>query len=148
MARHSPALDATDKRLLAKLRENARLSVAQLAKLLQIPRSQVYARLARFKREEIVVGFTVRLGAGFTGTRVRALVMVKTLPRCHREVERALAGIAEVTIVHAISGEYDIVARLEAANSVELNNRIDDIGVLDGVERTTTSVILATKFER
>ena len=37
---------------------------------------------------------------------------------------------------------------LEAEDSALLNELIDEIGLLDGVERTTTSVILVTKIER
>ena len=37
---------------------------------------------------------------------------------------------------------------LKTFNHNQLNELIDEIGLLDGVERTTTSVILATKVER
>jgi hypothetical protein len=37
---------------------------------------------------------------------------------------------------------------LEAEDSSQLNDLIDEIGLLEGIERTTTSVILATKLER
>jgi len=37
---------------------------------------------------------------------------------------------------------------LETEDSGQLNDLIDDIGLLEGIERTTTSVILATKTER
>jgi DNA-binding Lrp family transcriptional regulator len=75
-------------------------------------------------------------------------MMIKTLPRYHREVELALAAIPLIQAIHAISGEYDIIAMLEAENNLQLNELIDDVGVLEGVERTTTSVILVTKVER
>ena len=63
-------------------------------------------------------------------------------------VEAALAGFTQVQAIHAISGEYDIIAMLEAEDSALLNELIDEIGLLDGVERPTTSVILVTKIER
>ena len=64
------------------------------------------------------------------------------------EVEQALAALPQVQAIHAISGEYDIIAMLEAEDGIQLNELIDDVGLLDGIERTTTSVILATKIER
>lgn len=140
--------DPLDQHLLAMLRADSRQPVAQLAKALAVPRSQLYARLARLEDAGIVNGYTIRLGSGFVASRVRAHVMIKTLPRCHREVETALIAIAQVTAVHAISGEYDVIAQLEAGDAAELNDLIDLIGMLDGVERTNTSVILATKLER
>ncbi|WP_443749309.1 Lrp/AsnC family transcriptional regulator [Asticcacaulis solisilvae] len=143
-----PDLDGTDRRLLAALREDARLPVSQLAAQLEIPRAQVYARLERLEADGVIGGYTVRLGEAFSRTRMRAHVMIKTLPRQGQAAEAGLAGIAEVSAVYAISGEYDIIAMVEASNSVEMNELLDRIGLLDGVERTTTSVILAAKLER
>ncbi|HEV2597123.1 Lrp/AsnC family transcriptional regulator [Sphingopyxis sp.] len=141
-------LDEIDERLLTLLRDDARQTIAQLAKELGLSRGTVYSRLARLEEEKVVAGYTVRLGHAFAASRVRAHMMIKTLPRFHREVEQALAALSLVQAIHAISGEYDIIAMLEAEDGVQLNELIDEIGLLDGVERTTTSVILATKVER
>jgi DNA-binding Lrp family transcriptional regulator len=135
-----PSLDGVDEHLLTLLREDARQPIAQLAKTLGISRGQLYSRLARLEEAGVV--------AGFAGSRIRAHMMIKTLPRYRREVEQALARRDHVQAIHAISGEYDIIAMLEAEDGGQLNALIDDIGLLDGVERTTTSVILATKVER
>lgn len=143
-----PHLDEIDERLLALLRRDGRKPIAQLAKELGLSRGVLYSRLSRLEDEGVVAGYTVRLGPAFAASRVRAHMMIKTLPRCHREVEQALASIPLVEQVHAISGEYDIIAVLGAEDSVQLNDLIDDIGLLEGVERTTTSVVLATKLER
>ena len=141
-------LDETDRRLLSLLRDDARQTIAQLAKGLGISRGQIYSRLARLEEEQVVAGYTVRLGNAFVASRMRAHVMIKTLPRFHREVEQSLADLPQVQAIHAISGEYDIIAILETDGGNSLNDLIDDIGLLEGVERTTTSVILATKLER
>ncbi len=143
-----PDLDGTDRRLMAALREDARLPVSQLAAQLEVPRAQVYARLERLEADGVISGYTVRLGEAFSRTRMRAHVMIKTLPRQGQAAEAGLSGIAEVSAIYAISGEYDIIAMVEASNSVEMNELLDRIGLLDGVERTTTSIILAAKLER
>jgi DNA-binding Lrp family transcriptional regulator len=141
-------LDDVDERLLTLLRDDARQTIAQLAKELGISRGAIYSRLARLEEGKVVAGYTVRLGNAFSASRIRAHMMIKTLPRFHREVEAALAAMPQVQAIHAISGEYDIIAMLEAEDSAQLNELIDEVGLLDGVERTTTSVILATKVER
>ena len=141
-------LDETDERLLALLRDDARQTIAQLAKELGISRGQIYSRLARLEEEGVVAGYTVRLGNAFAAARIRAHTMIKTLPRHRSEVEAGLARLPQVQSIHAISGEYDIIAMLEAEDSAQLNALIDIIGLLEGIERTTSSVILATKLER
>lgn len=148
MPQTGTSLDELDERLLTMLRDDARQTIAQLSKELGISRGQIYSRLARLEEAGIVGGYTVRLGTAYTASRVRAHMMIKTLPRYHREVEQSLAAIGAVQAIHAISGEYDIIAMLEADDSAQLNEFIDNIGLLEGVERTTTSVILVTKLER
>jgi DNA-binding Lrp family transcriptional regulator len=64
---HSLSLDDIDERLLALLREDARQSIAHLAKALGISRGQIYSRLSRLEDAGIVAGYTVRLGAAFVG---------------------------------------------------------------------------------
>jgi len=144
----APDMDAVDTRLLSALREDARLPVSQLAQMLDIPRAQVYARLERLEKDGVIAGYTLRLGEAFTKTRVRAQVMIKTLPRLCQEVEGRLAGIPEISAIYAISGEWDVIVHVEAADTVELNDLINRIGLVDGVERTTTAVILAARLER
>lgn len=141
-------LDDIDERLLSLLRQDARQPIAQLAKELGVSRGHLYSRIARLEEDGIVAGYTIRLGTVFSASRVRAHMMIKTLPRHRRDIEQALTRIAHVQAVHAISGEYDIIAVLEAEDGAELNDIIDDIGQLDGIEHTTTLVLLATKLER
>lgn len=148
MASAGVTLDAQDERLLTLLRDDARRTIAQLAKELGLSRGAIYSRLARLEEGNVVAGYTVRLGTAFAASRIRAHMMLKTLPRYHRDVETALAALPQVQAIHAISGEYDIIAMLEAEDSIQLNELIDAVGLFEGVERTTTSVILATKIER
>ncbi|BBD02926.1 MULTISPECIES: Lrp/AsnC family transcriptional regulator [Sphingobium] len=148
MPHGGPRLDEVDERLLALLRRDSRQPIAQLAKELGVSRGHLYSRIARLEEEGIVAGYTIRLGTQFSASRMRAHMMIKTLPRYRRDVESALMRIDDVQAIHAISGEYDIIAVLEAEGGAELNDIIDDIGQLDGIEKTTTLVLLATKLER
>jgi DNA-binding Lrp family transcriptional regulator len=54
----------------------------------------------------------------------------------------------EVQLLCAVSGEYDYVAWLRAETPDRLNDLLDLIGGLPGVERTTTSIVLARKIDR
>jgi DNA-binding Lrp family transcriptional regulator len=47
-----------------------------------------------------------------------------------------------------VSGEFDYVAWLRADSPERLNDLLDQIGGLAGVERTTTSIILSRKIDR
>jgi dihydroorotase len=65
-----------------------------------------------------------------------------------RAVTAALRAIPQVRVLHSVSGEVDLIAVAATASVAEMDQVIDRIGALDGVERTTSSIILSTKFER
>ena len=79
---------------------------------------------------------------------VRAHVMIKVRPKETRAVTAALQAISQVRLLHSVSGDVDLIAVASATSVAEMDEVIDRIGALDGGERTTSSIILSTKFER
>src|SRR3974377_303567 len=69
-------MDDTDRRLVALLRENARLPVATLAQLLKVSRGTVQNRIDRLTADGVIGGFTVRLKTEAEPQRGRAHTMV------------------------------------------------------------------------
>ena len=141
-------MDAIDEKLLLALRENARASTARLARLVGRSRTSVQSRLERLEREGVIVGYSVRVAPEHELGAVRAHVMIKVGPKGARAVTAALKAIPPVRVLHSVSGEVDLIAVAATASVAEMDEVIDRIGALDGVERTTSSIILSTKFER
>lgn len=141
-------MDDTDRQLIALLRENARTPTADLARRLRLSRTTVQSRIERLERRGIVAGYTVRLADDYERGLVRAHVLITALPKFARKVEEALAGIVEVRTLHSISGTYDMIAVVAAPSIAELDQLIDRIGALEGVERTMSSIILSTRISR
>jgi DNA-binding Lrp family transcriptional regulator len=94
------------------------------------------------------LGYGVRLAPEHGLGAVRAHVMIKVGPKETRTVAAALRGIAQVRVLHSVSGDVDLIAVAATSSVAEMDQVIDRIGALDGVERTTSSIILSTKFER
>jgi DNA-binding Lrp family transcriptional regulator len=141
-------MDTIDERLILALRENGRASTAQLARLVGRSRTSVQSRIERLERQGVIVGYEVRLAPEHGLGAVRAHVMIKVGPKETRSVAAALRAIPQVRILHSVSGDVDMIAVAATASVAEMDEVIDRIGALDGVERTTSSIILSTKFER
>jgi DNA-binding Lrp family transcriptional regulator len=141
-------MDVIDEKLLAALRENGRASTAQLARLVGRSRTSVQSRIERLEKQGVIVGYGVLLSPEHDLGAVRAHVMIKVAPKEARAVIAALRSIPQVRVLHSVSGEVDLIAVAAAASVAEMDQVIDRIGVLDGVERTTSSIVLSTKFER
>jgi DNA-binding Lrp family transcriptional regulator len=141
-------LDNIDRNLVASLQVNARESVSELARQLGIARTTVIARLARLEKTGVIAGYGVRLGQDVLDASIQAYVGIKLAPKYGRDVQKRFARMPEMQLLCAVSGEFDYVAWLRADSPDRLNDLLDEIGGLEGVERTTTSIILARKVDR
>lgn len=141
-------LDDIDRNLVALLQMNARESVANLARQLGIARTTVIARIARLEKNNVIAGYGVRLGQDVLDASIQAYVGIKLVPKYGRDLQKRFARMPEIQLLCAVSGEFDYVAWLRADSPDRLNDLLDEIGALEGVERTTTSIILARKIDR
>jgi len=137
-----------DQRLIALLRENARLPISVLARKLHVSRTAALARLQRLERDGIIKGYTVKLSDEYQQGCIKSMVMIKVPPSKRPGIERALAAMPELLTLYSISGSFDMTAVVMAPSVSKLDSVIDQIGVLPGVEETQSSVILSTRFER
>jgi DNA-binding Lrp family transcriptional regulator len=141
-------LDDTDRALLALLRENARAPTAELARRLGISRTTVQSRLQRLERRRAIVGYTVVVPDEAEAALVRAHVLITLAPKQSAAIDAALRRIPEVRVLHSVSGPFDMIAIVAAGSIGELDALIDRIGALDGVERTTSAIVLSTRIQR
>jgi DNA-binding Lrp family transcriptional regulator len=141
-------LDALDRQLIALLQADARQSTADLARKLTVARTTVLARLARLARQGVIVGYTVRLGQDEGERGVEAYVGISTEPKSARDVTQRLATLPELRQLCSVSGEFDYLALLRADTPARLDALLDEIGAIDGVRKTTTSVVLARRIDR
>jgi len=141
-------MDEIDQQLLNLLRENARASTTELARRLDLSRTTVQSRIERLEKSGVVIGYTVRTSADYRAGLVRALVMITAAPKLTPTIESALRRLPPVRTLHSVNGIYDFIAGVEAESVEELDAVIDRIGALDGVERTTTSIMMTTRIDR
>jgi DNA-binding Lrp family transcriptional regulator len=141
-------MDSIDQRLISALRDNGRASTAELARLVGRSRTSVQSRIERLEKQGVIAGYGVRLAPEHDLGAVRAHVMIKVGPKEARAVTAALRAMLEVRVLHSVSGDVDLIAVAATASVSEMDEVIDRIGQLDGVERTNSSIILSTKFER
>ena len=141
-------IDAKDKELLALLSANSRESTAELARKMGISRTTVTSRIARLERIGVITGYTVRFSEEFAEGQIRAHVMIRSDPKQASGIFRALRQLPAVRALHTVNGEYDMVAMVSAGSTRELDNTLDRIGDVSGVEKTVSSIILSTRFER
>jgi len=142
------SLTEKDRSLIALLSENARLPVATLAKKMGLSRTTVQARLERLEHVGVITGYGVRLSESYHATLIRAHILITIAPKALSQVTQGLEKIMAVRELHSVSGHFDLIAVIVAPSIGELDALLDKIGSLDGVERTSSSIILSTRICR
>jgi DNA-binding Lrp family transcriptional regulator len=140
--------DPIDQQLISALRANGRASTAELARLVGRSRTSVQSRIDRLERQGVITGYAVRLAPEHDLGAVRAHVMIKVQPKETRAVSAILQAMPQVRLLHSVSGDVDLIAIAATATVAEMDLVIDRIGSIASVERTNSSIILSTKFER
>lgn len=141
-------MDDVDEHLLARLRENARAPVAELARRLGLSRTTVQSRIARLEQRGVIAGYAVRMSEAWEARQIHAFVMLTVEPKATAQVVAALKAMPGVRRLQSVSGAFDLIASVAAADVAAMDRLIDQIGALAGVERTNSSIVLSTKFDR
>ena len=138
------AVDDIDRQLIGLLRNDARASVASLAKALGVSRGTVQNRMARLAANGTIVGYTVRLKPDAAEPRIHAFMTVAVEGNQVDTVIKALRGEPAVTALYSTNGRWDIVVEL-AADSLEGFDRVlGRIRLIEGISQTETSLLLST----
>lgn len=134
-------MDDLDHRLIAALRANARLPIADLAATLRVSRGTISNRLARLEREGVIVGYTLRLRPESVPDEIRAWTSI-AVEGNQQGVVRALLGEPGVAGLHDTNGRWDLLAELRVGNLGELSVVLERIRKIKGISATETSIHL------
>jgi len=137
-------MDDTDRQLISLLRDNARASVASLAKVLRVSRGTVQNRLNKLEADGTIVGYTARLRPQAEAHQIRALMTVAVEGNRIGHVLSALRGDPAVSALHTTNGRWDIVAELRADSLEAFDRVLGRIRLLEGIANTETSLLLST----
>ena len=141
-------MDETDTRLIGALQRNARAPLAVLARALGLSRTTVQSRLDRLERSGMIGGYTVSLGDAYTRNQILAYVLITVSHRQSAAVVAAARKMPQVLSLLSVSGAFDLIAKVAAPSVAQMDAVIDTLGALEGVERTTSSVVLSKKIDR
>ena len=141
-------MDEIDRRLIDALRENARAPTAALARSLGLSRTTVQSRIERLERSGVIAGYAARLSDAHERGQIHAYVMMTVSHKQAAAVTAAVRRLPGVRSLQSVSGPFDLIARATAPSVGRMDELIDALGALDGVERTTSSIVLSTKIER
>lgn len=138
-----PPLDNLDRRIVAELSDDARLSVRALAERVHVSRTAAHARVQHLVARGVITGFGASVDRRALGLAVSALIVVKIGEVPWEDMAAKLLALPFVERVQAVSGDIDIVLTVSAPDQESLGQAVlRDIHSLPGVVSTRTHVIL------
>lgn len=137
-------MDSLDQQLIALLRADARMSVADLAHRLGVSRATVTNRMRKLEQAQVIVGYTVRLKPEAEPDRIRAWMGMQVEGNQGRAVIASLLGEPGVAALHDTNGRWDLLAELEARSMPELSQVLERVRLIKGIRGTETSIHLAS----
>ena len=133
---HVPSkLDALDRRILASLAEDGRMTNVDLAQKVGISASQCSRRRSRLEEDNVIIGYRAEIGTGASQcVTAFANISVSGHSAADRgKLHRLLLQHPAVRSCHAVTGDADYIVRLEVADLNMLNSFIETL--LDGGEK-------------
>ncbi|RLI26797.1 AsnC family transcriptional regulator [Candidatus Bathyarchaeota archaeon] len=134
-------LDDIDRRIIEILKSNSRIKYTVLARKVGLTEGAVRRRVDKLLKNRVIKRFTIELE--YPQPTLKALVLVSTKTAYPSStVSELIKRLEGVQAVYEVSGQYDVVAVIEGRDVSYLNNCIDEIRKIEGVESTNTLIVL------
>lgn len=141
-------LDAVDKAILLVLQRDTRLSYAQIGAQVGLSAAAVHDRVKKLEKRGVILGYKVQVDPEVLGLGLTAFIAVRLENHASaNQVAPRLAEFSEIEEFHSVAGEVDLLLKVRSASPKALEELIYRLKAVEGVARTTSSVVLTTMFE-
>jgi Lrp/AsnC family leucine-responsive transcriptional regulator len=134
----SELLDGANLRLLAELRDDPRLTMAELARRIDMSSPAVTERVRRLNEAGVIHGFRLDLDPTALGLPVSAYIRVRPNPGQLPRVAELAESIPEIVECHRVTGDDCFIMKVHFPAMDQLDRLLDRF-LLYGT--TTTSII-------
>jgi Lrp/AsnC family leucine-responsive transcriptional regulator len=140
-----PLIDETNRRLLAELQENARLSLAELGRRVGLSPPAVAERVQRLEQQGVILGYRAELDPRALGLSLSAVIRVRPAPGQLANVARLAQETLEVVDCRRVTGDDCYVMTAHVRDVEHLEEVIDHFVALG---QTTTSIVQSAPVPR
>jgi len=144
-------VDALDRKILAELQQDGRLTVTELAGRVGLSLSPCHRRLRALEQSGAISGYHAHLDANALGLTFEALVFV-TMRAGDRDTvdafEQAVAAIPDVLQAQRLFGDPDYLLRIITRDLPAYQKLYDNrLATLPGVQRLSSTLVMKSVVE-
>ena len=138
-------LDELDHRIIEALREDARMSLRDLAAQVGLSSPSVSERLKRLQERKVIRGFSVEVDPQAFGYQLQAIVRIRPLPGKLHAVQKLIEATPEFCECDKVTGDDCFVVRLFVRSIDHLDALMDRIA---DKAATNTSIVKSQVIAR
>ncbi|HVM23269.1 MAG TPA: Lrp/AsnC family transcriptional regulator [Sphingomicrobium sp.] len=135
-------LDAFDRRILGALKLDSRMSYAELGRQVHLSAPAVYERVRKLRESGIIRSYTVETDPRALGLNTGAYLFLSLSGRACREFAAALVKRKGVEECHAVTGDWDLIARVLVGTPGDLEDIIAELASDPNVAKISSSLLL------
>jgi Lrp/AsnC family leucine-responsive transcriptional regulator len=141
-------IDRIDRMLLALLKQDARRKYSELGAAVHLSAPAAHERVKRLERAGALRRYTIDIDPYALGLALHAFVRIHMSRISCEELALALQKFPEVEECFSSAGEEGMLIKVHTASPSSLEELLDRIRLIHGVERLLTSIVLTTHFQR
>ncbi len=133
-------MDEIDKKLIKLLKKNARATYLELGEKTGLSEAAVRRRVKKLVEAGIIKRFTIELSIKKEAEAICMVIVNPSIPTS--KIRERIEEIENVEWAREIAGRYDIAVFISGDSIAEVNESVEKIRRLKGVERTETFFVL------
>lgn len=141
-----PNIDESDRRILAALQDDGRISNAALAKLVALSPAACFERVRRLRQQGLIRGFTALLDPQKLDRGLLVFVEIvldRTTPDVFDQFARAVRDMPEVLECHMVAGGFDYLIKVRVRDMEAYRQFLGaSLTSLPGVRETHTYAVM------
>ncbi|WP_312562584.1 Lrp/AsnC family transcriptional regulator [Anaerospora sp.] len=136
-------MDQKDKKILALLQKNARMTNVEIARQIDLAPSVTLTRIKKLEEQGIIQGYEAKLNPNLVGLDMLAFVLVKVIGPT--DIEGRLVKIPGVQEVHNIAGDDCYLIKVRTRNTEALSRLLKENLREDHISTKTIIVLTILK---
>ncbi|MEU7475556.1 Lrp/AsnC family transcriptional regulator [Lentzea sp. NPDC042327] len=141
-------MDAVDRKILAELQRDGRMTVTDLAHRVQLSVSRCQRRLRELEHRGVIRGYRAVVDAAAIGFGFEALVFAKVRLESLDDFDDALAGVPNVVEAQRLFGSPDYLLRVVTADLADYQRLYEGtLARLPGVRGLTSTIVMKQVVE-
>jgi Lrp/AsnC family transcriptional regulator, leucine-responsive regulatory protein len=140
-------VDQTNRKILALLAADGRLSFTELAKQTGLSVSAVQQRVRRLEERGVIRGYGAIIDPEHAGLPLTAFVSIKPFdPAAPDDAPGRLAHLNSIEACHSVAGDENYILKVRVASPAALEDLLQEIRAAANVS-TRTTIVLSTPYE-